>query len=187
VLDPVDPSSAPLPNQLAAISGSGPEFVVIGYRPGRYRVRVPDSPASWMFKTAMLNGIDVSETPFDLSRDVTDLVLTFTDRWSGLGGVVQGTGSDGAAIFVFPTDAGKWTTGGGSPRRLRAARASARGQFGVSSLPPGDYYVVAVPEEPPGDWRDPAVLEALARIATPVTILEGEHKTIDLRVREVRQ
>jgi 16S rRNA G966 N2-methylase RsmD len=47
--------------------------------------------------------------------------------------------------------------------------------------------VVAVQEEPPGDWRDPAALEALARVATQVTIVEGEHKTIDLRVREVRQ
>ena len=51
---------------------------------GRYRVRVPNSPAGWMFKAAMLNGVDVSETPFDLTRDVTDLVLSFTDRWSGM-------------------------------------------------------------------------------------------------------
>ena len=70
-------------------------------------------------------------------------------------------------------------------RRLRSALADVKGQFGVSSLPPGDYYVVAVQEEPPGDWRDPASLDALARIATQITIPEGEHKTIDLRVHEV--
>jgi hypothetical protein len=86
---------------------------------------------------------------------------------------------------VFPADPQKWTTGGWNPRRLRSTRANAKGQFGLSSLPPGDYYVVAVDEEPPGDWRDPASLDALARIATQITILEGEHKTIDLRVREV--
>jgi hypothetical protein len=150
-------------------------------------VRVPNSPPGWMFKAATLNGVDVSETPFELTRDVADLVLTFTDRWSGIGGVVQGPGSGGAAIYVFPTDAQKWTTGAASPRRLRGTRANARGQFGLSSLPPGDYHIVAVQEEPPGDWREPSALEALARVATQVTILEGEHKTIDLRVREVRQ
>lgn len=187
VLDPADATSTPVPDQLAAISGDGPGFVVTGYRPGRYRVRVPNSPPGWMFKAATLNGVDVSENPFELTRDVADLVLTFTDRWSGIGGLVQGTGSDGAAIFAFPTDAGKWTTGGSSPRRLRSARANARGQFGLSSLPPGDYYLVALKEEPPGDWRDPASLDALARIATQVTIVEGEHRTIDLPVREVRQ
>ena len=93
VLDPADATSAPVPDQLAAISGDGPGFVVTGYRPGRYRVRVPNSPPGWMFKAATLNGVDVSENPFELTRDVTDLVLTFTDRWSGIGGLVQGTGA----------------------------------------------------------------------------------------------
>ena len=185
ILDPADSTSV-LDRLTVAIVGSDRGFIVDGYPPGRYRVRVPNSPQGWMFKSAMLNGVDVSETPFELTRDVTDLVLSFTDRWSGIGGTVQGTGSDGAAVFVFPTEAQKWTTGGWNPRRLRSTRANAKGQFGVSSLPPGDYYVVAVQEEPQGDWRDPASLDALARVATQVTILEGEHKTIDLRVREVR-
>src|SRR5436190_3652677 len=65
-------------------------FTLAGYAPGKYRVRVSGSPAGWMFKAAMLNGVDVSETPFEFNRDVADLVLTFTDRWSGMSGVVQG-------------------------------------------------------------------------------------------------
>ena len=36
-----------------------------GLLPGRYRVRVTNSPPGWMFKGAMLNGVDVSETPFE--------------------------------------------------------------------------------------------------------------------------
>jgi Carboxypeptidase regulatory-like domain len=184
ILDPADSVSV-LDQLRVSIFWGDRGFIVDGYPPGRYRVRVPNSPQGWMFKAAMLNGVDVSETPFELTRNVDDLVVSFTDRWSGVGGTVQGTGSDGASVLVFPTEAQKWTTAGWNPRRLRSARANAKGQFGLSSLPPGDYYVVAVQEEPPGDWRDPASLDALARIATQITILEGEHKTIDLRVREV--
>jgi len=48
-----------------------------------------------------------------------------------------------------------------------------------------------VPEGQLTDWRDPKALEALARLATPVTIGEGEHRIIDLQVnlqfREGRQ
>lgn len=39
-----------------------------------------------MFKSATLDGRDVSEAPFDFQRDISDLVIPFTDRWSGVSG-----------------------------------------------------------------------------------------------------
>ena len=90
-------------------------------------------------------------------------------------------------MIAFTTDAQAWSDAGASPRRLRSARATAAGQFGISSLPPGDYYLAAVREEDAADWRDPPFLDALARVATRITILEGEHKSIDLQLREVRR
>lgn len=161
--------------------------IVFGYPPGRYRVRVMNSPQGWMFKSATLNGVDVSETPFDLTKDVDGLVLTFTDRWSGMSGAVQGTGADAATVLVFPTDAQLWMSAGPNSRRFKSARGTATRQFGIGSLPPGDYYAIAVRDEDAADWRDPAALEALAREAARVTILEGEHRTIDLQVREVKR
>jgi hypothetical protein len=165
----------------------GHTFTLFGYTGGRYVVRVGNSPAGWMFKSAMLDGRDVSEAPFDFQRDAADLVITFTDRWSGISGSVQGAGSDGASVVVFPIDAQSWANYGTNPRRLKSARATAQGRFGISSLPPGDYYAVAIPEEHSADWRDPKMLEELARVATRISIGEGEHKTIDLSVKEVRQ
>jgi hypothetical protein len=161
--------------------------IVVGYPPGRYRVRVINSPAGWMFKSAVLNGVDVSETPFELAKDVDDLVLTFTDRWSGMSGSVRGVAADTATVIVFPADTQLWQTAGPNSRRFKTARASASGQFGISSLPPGDYYVIAVREEDAADWRDPATLELLARAATRISILDGEHRTMDLQVQEVRR
>ena len=161
-------------------------FRIRGYAAGTYLVRVTGSPAGWMFKSAMLNGVDVSETPFDLTRDVGDLVITFTDRWTGLGGSVQGADREGPLVIVFPSDPQRWMDYGSGSRRVRSARATADGRFAISSLPPGDYYVVALPEQQADDWRDPKTLERLVAVATPVTILEGQHRTIDLRLREVR-
>jgi hypothetical protein len=172
---------------LAAAETTADAVTLIGFGPGRYRVRVSNSPAGWMFKAAMLAGVDVSVTPFEFSRDVTDLVLVFTDRWSGVGGVVQGARADRATVILFPADSRAWVNAGPNPRRLRAARVDGKGAFGMRSIPAGDYYVVAIPDEQSGDWRDPAVLDALARIATQVTVSEGEHKMIDLVVKEVRQ
>lgn len=161
-------------------------FTLFGYPGGRYIVRVANSPAGWMFKSATLDGRDVSEAAFDFQRDVSDLVITFTDRWSGISGSVQGA-ADGASVVVFPTDAQSWANYGSNPRRLKAARATSQGRFGISSLPPGEYYAVAISEEQAADWRDPKTLEELARVATRVSIGEGEHKTIDLSIKEVRQ
>ena len=158
-----------------------------GYSPGRYRIRVANSPPGWMFRAALLDGVDVSITPFDFTRDIADVTLVFTDRWSGVGGVVQGARADRAVVILFPADARSWINAGASPRRLRSARVDARGAFGIRSVPPGDYYVVAISDEHAGGWRDPAMLEALARIATQVTVTDGEHRTIDLQIKEVRQ
>jgi hypothetical protein len=162
-------------------------FTLFGYPGGRYLVRVADSPTGWMFKSAVLEGRDVSEEPFDFQRDVTGLVITFTDRWSGLGGSVQGAGAGAATVLVFPTDSQRWINYGSTPRRLKSARATAQGRFSIGSLPPGEYYAIAVPEEQTADWRDPKVLESLSRVATRLTIMDGEHQTIDLSIKEVRQ
>ena len=200
--DPPQPGTGfiPLPFALEALDGEGstPSFggllnqqghlTLTGVVPGRYLVRVRSSPAGWMFKSAIVNDVDVSDTPLVLTKDVPDLVLTFTDRWSGLSGTVHG--ADGtldttASVVVFPTNTEAWKDYGATPRRLKSNATNTIGEFAISSLPPGDYYAVAIPEDQSDDWRDPKTLDALSRIATTITIGEGEHKTIDLRTKDI--
>ena len=73
-----------------------------------------------------------------------------------------------------------------NPRRFRSVRVEPTGAFKISPLPAGSYFIVAVPDEVTGDWQDPSFLDALSRGATPLTIAEGESKTLDLRDRELR-
>ena len=163
------------------------EFVSTPVPGGRYYIRVPSSPAGWMLKSVAIDGRDVADTPFTLSQEPTHVVITFTDRWSGLrGSVLSVAGRDTEAlIVVFPTDRDAWGSTGMSPRRMRSTRASKSGEYSFN-LPPGDYFVIAVPEEQSADWQDPDFLEAASRAAARVSIGEGERKVQDLQTREVR-
>ena len=134
----------------------------------------------------MFDGRDLSETPLDLQADVTGIIVTFTDRSSGLRGVVrlpQGQPDAGAIVIAFPSDIAAWADFGPSPRRVRSSWTTATGEYSIAALPPGDYLLVALPDEIAGDWRDAATLRLLARVATPVSIRDGEQKTQELRTR----
>jgi hypothetical protein len=156
--------------------------------PGPYYVRINNPPPGWILKSAMLNGRDVSNVPLSLDADVTDLVVTFTDRPSTLSGQVQsakGVPDPSATVLVFPADSGAWMDYGGFPRRLRAIRVDRHGQYQTDGLPAGDYLVVAVADESSANWQDPRVLRTLARLATPITIAEGETRSAPLRTSAV--
>ena len=156
-----------------------------GFLSGRYRVRVPEAPPGWLLKGAMLDGVDVSETAFELNKDVTDLALVFTDRWGGVNGRVEEAAADTSVLF-FTADSTLWNDAGPESRRFRTTHLDPKGQFSIGSVLPGDYYVVAVSDAQAADWRDPASLESLARVATQVSTADGESKTVLLRVKDVR-
>ena len=63
---------------------------------------------------------------------------------------------------------------------MRTARAAKDGSYTLQPLPAGEYYVVAVQEDQVGDWQDPALLQALSRVATTIRLLDGEQKTQNL-------
>lgn len=170
------------------VDGDG-RFSAPGVQPGRYLVRVAGSPEGWMFKEATYRGRNVSDEPFDLDTDANDVVITFTDRWTGLHGVVQGVRGapdPDATVLIFPTTQEGWTDYGLDGRRVRSIRTSRGGDYSVHSIPIGDYYVVAIPDDRASDWRDPAFLLSLTSVATHVSISEGDQKLVGLRTREVR-
>ena len=167
----------------------GGQFSTGGYPPGRYFVRVSGSPVGWMFKSATYGGRDVSETPIELVSEDVHVVLTYTDRWTGLAGTVNtpdGRADGDAIVLVFPTDSTLWANYGTTPRRVKSTRTRKTGEFNVNSLPPGTYHVIALPDERAADWMDPAFLAAASRVATQITIGEGEHKTIHLGTQVIR-
>jgi len=178
------------PNAVTQVLGrvdADGHFTADGATPGQYLVRVI-SPEGWMFKSATYRGRNVSDEPFDLDSDANDVVITFTDRWTGMHGIVQAArGPDPeATVLIFPTDPQAWTSYGLAGRRVRSVRTSRSGDYSVHSIPPGDYYVVAIPDDRAADWQNPAFLASLTSVATRVTIGDGDQKLVGLRTREVR-
>jgi hypothetical protein len=176
-------TSSPTPAEgRAAADGT---FRTAGFPAGRYIITALESslPQGWRLRSATYLGKDVTVEPFEVAdREITGVVLTFTDKVTRLSGTVQGIESAGAELIVFPADSVAWRTVGAAARRSRYERIGLDGAFAIGDLPPGDYYVAARPADSTGEWRDPAVLERLTRTATRVTLGDGEQKRVDLKL-----
>ena len=176
----------------ATVSADG-TFVVKGVAPSRYRVTVTGQgifmgqqlPGStWTLKSAMFNGRDVSDLPFEVrpSEDAAGMVVTFTDRPTEISGSLvdrAGRPAPGFPIVVFSTDRAYWTVGS---RRIQQVRPSSDGKYKLSGLPAGEYYVCAVTDLDQGQLYDPSALDALAAGSFKITLADGEKKVQDLKL-----
>jgi uncharacterized protein (DUF2141 family) len=185
-LAPADGSS-PADFTLATQTGrpdEGLQFKTYGVPPGQYLLRVSPLPAGWFLKSALYQNRDIAETPLELgSKDVTGVVLNFTDRPAAITGTVQGAnGPDPTAIVIaYPVDSAAWSSSGGLSRRMKTARAAKDGSYTLQPLPAGEYYLAAVQEDQVVDWQDPSLLQALSRVAMTIRLSDGEQKTQPLR------
>jgi protocatechuate 3,4-dioxygenase beta subunit len=165
-------------------------FTTTGRLPGRYFVRPGGFPGGWALQSITANGIDVTDSPIDLSTSsVSNVVVTFSDLNQDLRGTVTGIpqGAEPPGVAVFPADSTAWKNFGINPTRMRMTRASGPGgQFGTGTMPPGDYFVVAIPDEYTSEWQDPAYLELLSRAATRFSLTPGERKMLDVAVQDIK-
>jgi Carboxypeptidase regulatory-like domain len=160
------------------------QFTTTSLPAGKYRVRVGAIPAGWMFNGAMYEGHDLADEPFELeSTDITGVVVTFTTRVTRLSGAVRserGRPDPDTSVVIFPTLQSAWTPTI-SIFRMRSVRTSTLGSYTVTNLPPGEYYVAAVPEDQFSGWQDPKRLAELALQATRIRVVEGQTQVQDLR------
>jgi len=166
------------------------QFQSLGLLPGAYFVRVGGNTGVWTFKSAIASNRDVADLPLVVENtDIGNVVIRLTDHPSGLTGSVRdGSGNldRNASVAAFPAERDRWVDGGTSPRRMRLARVSTKGVYDVMNLPAGDYFVVAIDDQAAASWQDPRTLEALTRVATRVTVADGERKAQDLVTARVR-
>jgi Carboxypeptidase regulatory-like domain len=170
------------------IDSSG-TFQTPGYAAGRYLINVAPPTSAWTLASIRARGIDVAGQALVLEReDVTDIVITFTDKVITLNGTVtseQSTMPGGATVVVMPVDVTAWVTSGMSPRRVVTTTASATGAYQVTIPLAGDYLVVAVPPDVAPDV-DPEFAARFAASAVRVSFAAGDTKTQPLTMRRPR-
>ena len=168
----------------AVVSPDG-SFRTTGLIPGRYVLGVsPLGP--WQLESAMLNGIDISDQPFDAAGDdIADVVITMSDQVSALSGTVRddkGLPVDGGRVIVFPIDRTRWVGQGENPRRHRAAVTSPAGLYSLKGLPPGEYFVVALGARDNAAWQTPDAFARFSQAAQKITLATRETRTLDVKV-----
>jgi hypothetical protein len=184
-LERLDPPPMDAVGLLRATIESSGAFGSYELPTGRYVIQLRGSVPGWTFDNATRGGVDLSDVPFELSADLDDVVIRFTDRPSLLRGTVRtaaGEADASAQVLVFPAAAAS-AERTDSTRRLRATRVGADGTYGISGLPAGDYLVVAVPDETAADFPSAALLKTLLPRAMRVTIPANGTVTRDLSTR----
>ena len=171
-------------------------FTVVGITPDTYRATFnPPGSAGplfgsatnaggWTLKSAMFNGKDIADLPFEIRSgdEMKGVVVTFTKSVTQISGKVQdatGRPVSGFPIVVFPTERAMWSSGS---RRILSAKPASDGTYKVSGLPTGEYYLCALTDLDPNDLYDSAFLDQLIAGSFKITLGEGEKKVQDLRL-----
>jgi hypothetical protein len=174
----------------ATVKADG-RFEIPNLVPGKYRLSAgvgegpPTQDAAWVLASVVANQRNVTDLPLEIAPagNVTDAVVTLTDRSSQLVGTLQDAARRPAPDFyviAFPADRRFWIRGS---RRIQSVRPATDGSFLFRALPPGEYLLAALTDVEPDEWFDPAFLAQLAGVTIPVTIAEGETKVQDLKIR----
>ncbi len=206
---PPDPASVrlsfmPVPTLLAAMYGiksavqarmgnvkADGTFSLAGFEPDRYVVAAVFPGMSlatgvqWLLKSVRVGGTDVGDLlEVQAGRDLSGVVLTFTDRVASIAGLLldaEGRPAPEYSVFAFPADRSAWTpwarSGGLDP-----VRPGTDGRFRVGALLPGEYYLAVVTSIESDDATNPSFLETLVPLAIRLMVAEGEQKTQDLKI-----
>jgi hypothetical protein len=184
--------TAPLPSNLRVnlrspgpggmsmtLGGQDKEDFQMGGMSGPVRVEVQGLPEGWAVKAITYDGEDVTDRSFDVSASGSMRVV-LTNRLTTLNGTIQSNSElKDHTVVVFSEDAMKW----GFPSRfVRAVRADANGRFRIQGLPPERYLAFALTYLEDGEEQDRQLLERLRSRATPVSLGDGEQRSVQLEV-----
>ena len=156
--------------------------------PGRIGLIAIVQPAgvgnTWRLKSIHVNGSDVTDNGFEVgSQAVSGIEIEMTNRLQQITGTVtdaRGEAVKDYTVALFSQDRARWKVA--TNRYFALGRPGADGGFKVATLPPGDYYAVALDALDASDWQDPDVLEGLSRVATTFTLTPGDTRALTLRL-----
>ena len=140
--------------------------------------------SAWILKAVFLDGKDVTDTVLDFGTVYAGkpVEIVMTHRRGQLSGNVsndRGQAANDYVVVLFPEDEAQWTAFG---RFFATARPDQQGRFTITGLPAGRYLATALEYLEPGEDRNPETLSRLRGSATAIELLEGESRSITLRM-----
>ena len=137
----------------------------------------------WRVKRVSIAGNDFTDVPIDFSNgDVNGIEVLLSNRQTEVAGQVtdvRGVVAGDTTVVVFPADPEQWTA---KRRYIEAARPDQQGRYHFEGLPAGRYLVIAVDYLEDGEEQNPDLLKEWARLATSMTLADGEKRVLDLKV-----
>ena len=158
---------------------------------GTMRLRIAAGSKDWWLKSAMVNGVDATESPITLtsSLDSTDdAVFVLADTAGSVSGQAlsgREPAEEGWAV-LFAVDRAHRFNGSA---RMAAIDLGSEGRFTAPNLPPGDYYVAAVDGSAPLPRNEAPFLElldALTPRARRITVAPRQSVTLPQSIQVVR-
>ena len=148
----------------------------------QYRVRTARFPAGTYIKQINFNGQDITHSLMDLSSGGGgQLDITLSTQGADISGVVHdedGVPITGADVILWP----KVQDPDRIAREAVTATADQNGVFQMTSLAPGDYYLIAIEAPDPGIRQSPDFLAQLSSPAEEIEISEGAHLAMQLEM-----
>jgi hypothetical protein len=140
--------------------------------------------AGILVRAVRLDGADVTDSGIEFrpNANVSGVEVELTTQTAEVTGVVtddRGHPAADCTVIVFAQDRERWTE---ASRYIAASGADQHGRFKVRTLPPGEYYAVALDSIEPGEFADPDLLERVRTRATAFSMSEGETTTLDLKL-----
>jgi len=166
-------------------------FKTTGMPPGSYYLGMVSPFSGWSVESVLIGGRNAAGRSFSLDSDVSDVVVTLTQRPSYISGIVRDSSGQPAAssVVIFPEESRDW---GDFANWLpaRSVRIPTKGD-GTFSVPvfPGRYLLVAMPQDldPTDDWQTRSFLEGIAKAAISLEVREGELASRELRLSLVHR
>ena len=170
-------------DQTNGVIGDDGSFTITGiYGRILFQTEVP----GWQLRSVMLDGVDITDLPYDASRGGTDkLEIVVTDvRQQLIGTVVDTLGKppERFSVLIFPSSPRE----GSVTSRFIALNevVKSNGMFQISHLPVGDYFAAALDAVPENAQFDPGIQEAIKPRATPFHLSPGQTTKLELSLIE---
>jgi hypothetical protein len=149
-------------------------------------VRGPASTTSapWVVKAVRHDSTDITDKGIDLSggRSIDGVEVVLTNRVQEVSGQVTDSRMQvvtDVTVMIFAQDKDHWDT---ASRYQAFARPDQNGRYAVRTLPPGDYYAIALQQIEQSRRGDPAYYEQFVSDAVRFTLTEAETRALDLKL-----